>query len=429
MERLFLCGILGKTPGMKWTWSAYGERFSEPSGILKLMRDLGEAMASGDEDLCMLGGGNPAVIPEVVACFQQRWMEVGSDPGHLAAVLGKYDTAQGAPRFLDAMAAHLNDRFGWELTRENLVVTQGSQMACYHLFHLLAGPGKRILLPLSPEYIGYADQGHEPGLFRAAPGRMAMTGPHRFKYLLDPDALAPGDDIAAMAVSRPTNPTGNVLTDAEMQTLSDLAAAREIPLIIDNAYGEPFPGIVFRDIQPAWAPHHILLMSLSKLGLPGTRTGIVVAAPEVIRHLTALNAVSGLANGNIGQALVAPMLGAGTLEALCREVIRPYYATRSQRAAALWEAALGDTVPWMRHEAEGTMFHWLRFPELPVSTQELYEKLKARGVLVIPGHSFFYGLDQPAQEQYECIRVHTAMDTGQLERGIALIAETVKSLY
>lgn len=75
------------------------------------------------------------------------------------------------------------------------------------------------------------------------------------------------------------------------------------------------------------------------------------------------------------------------------------------------------------------MFHWLRFPGLPGGSRGLYERLKQRGVLVIPGDAFFYGLDEPAPEQHECIRVHTAMNAERLQQGIVLIADTLKTLY
>ena len=38
----------------------------------------------------------------------------------------------------------------------------------------------------------------------------------------------------------------------ELQHLSELAQERGIPLIVDNAYGQPFPNVVFRDVRPVW---------------------------------------------------------------------------------------------------------------------------------------------------------------------------------
>ena len=57
-----------------------------------------------------------------------------------------------------------------------------------------------------------------------------------------------------------------------------------IPLIIDGAYGLPFPNILFSEARPHWNENTILVLSLSKLGLPGVRTGIVVAREEIVRR-------------------------------------------------------------------------------------------------------------------------------------------------
>ena len=116
------------------------------------------------------------------------------------------------------------------------------------------------------------------------------------------------DDIAAICVSRPTNPTGNVLTDEEIARLSDLAKSHGIPLIIDNAYGAPFPNIIFTDAKPVWDEHIILTLSLSKIGLPGTRTGIVIANPKIAAAVASMSAIIGLANPNIGQAIAQPLV-------------------------------------------------------------------------------------------------------------------------
>ena len=63
-----------------------------------------------------------------------------------------------------------------------------------------------------------------------------------FKYHIDFNELTVDDSIGAICASRPTNPTGNVLTDQEIRHLDELARHHGIPLIIDNAYGNAVPG-------------------------------------------------------------------------------------------------------------------------------------------------------------------------------------------
>jgi valine--pyruvate aminotransferase len=86
-------------------------------------------------------------------------------------------------------------------------------------------------------------------------------------------------------------------------------------------------------------------------------------------------------------------------------------------------------VPYRIHKPEGAIFLWLWFDGLPISSQELYERLKRRGVLVVPGHNFFPGMDKAWRHQQECIRVSYAQDGGTVRKGIALIAEEVAKAY
>ena len=59
----------------------------------------------------------------------------------------------------------------------------------------------------------------------------------------------------------------------------------------------------------------------------------------------------------------------------------------------------------------------------------LYERLKQRGVLVVPGHHCFFGLDEDWPHRHECIRVSYVQDEAAVKRGIAIIAEEVKKAY
>ena len=110
-----------------------------------------------------------------------------------------------------------------------------------------SGRARRLLLPLAPEYIGYADLSVADGALTAHPASIDELGDGLFKYRLDFETLQVPDDVGAICVSRPTNPSGNVLTTSELQRLDALARKHAVPLIIDAAYGRPFPGIEFVD--------------------------------------------------------------------------------------------------------------------------------------------------------------------------------------
>ncbi len=420
--------------------SLFGTKLSARSGILELMDDLGEAMTSRP-DMIMMGGGNPAHIPAVQEIWRARLREMlGRDStAEFDRMLSNYDPPQGNPGFLSALADFLNATCGWNLTAKNIAITSGGQSAFFFLFNTLAGEfgdsqRRRILLPLVPEYIGYANQGIGGEVFRSRRPLIEEIDDHVFKYHVDFENLPVDSDTAAICVSRPTNPSGNVLTDAEIARLAALAEQRGLPLIIDNAYGAPFPGAIFGEATPLWNENIILTLSLSKLGLPGTRTGIVVAHEDIVSALASMTAIAGLSNNNIGQTLVRPMLENGELLRVSRELIRPFYRERSERTQEMIHEAMGAAgIPYRFHRSEGAFFIWLSFPGLPIPTRELYERLKARSVLVVPGEYFFFGLDEGDAEdwphQRECLRMTYSMPEETVRRGIAIIADEVRAIY
>jgi len=412
--------------------SKFGQKFTRKSGILQLMHDLGHAMA-GDEPMLMLGGGNPSHIPAVEARLRERMEQILATCDEFERVVGNYGPPQGMKQFLEALAGLLRHEYGWPIGPENIALTHGSQTAFFFLFNMLAGlfddgSTKKILLPLAPEYIGYADVGLTDDFFVASKPEFEFLGDQIFKYRVNFEAVSVTGDVGAICVSRPTNPTGNVITEAEINTLSDLARQHDIPLIIDNAYGIPFPNIIFTEVQPMWAEHIILCMSLSKLGLPGTRTGIVIANEQVIRAISGINAISSLAPSGVGASLVLDLINSGEIIQLSREVIRPYYQHRAEQAIAQLRTELPAEY-FHIHKPEGALFLWLWFKNLPITSQELYERLKARRVLVVPGHYFFPGLTEEWRHKHECIRVTYSQDEAVVREGLAIIAEEVKRAY
>ena len=412
--------------------SLFGQRYSGPSGTRQLMEDLGSAL-DGSRDVLMLGGGNPSHIPEVEALFRDRMRALVEDPRRFAHVIGDYDSPQGEKEFLDAIAALLRREYGWNLSRRNIALTNGSQSAFFLLFNMFGGPctggrRQRILLPMTPEYIGYADVGLSDGMFTSRRPAIEMLDGHLFKYHVDLGHLTIGEDIGAICVSRPTNPTGNVVSDSELAALSDLARRHDVPLIVDGAYGTPFPHIIFSDATPLWNEHVVLCLSLSKIGLPGLRTGIVIADEELIDALTGMNAVLNLATGSMGAALACDLVASGEILRVSREQVRPYYQRKAEQTLD-WLRQDLEGCPFRIHKPEGAIFLWLWFPDLPISSAELYSRLKDRGVIVLSGHHFFPGLEEDWQHRHECIRMTYAQDSDVVRRGVAIIAEEVKRAY
>ncbi|MBP2279711.1 valine--pyruvate aminotransferase [Psychrobacter sp. PL19] len=443
-------------------FSKFGQKFTQPTGISQLMDDLGDALKS-DQPVNMLGGGNPARIEAVNELFLQTYQALGSDgifdkkgsdkeaadgtASTAITSMSNYSNPQGDAAFIDALVGFFNRHYDWNLSADNIALTNGSQNAFFYLFNLFGGAftdeqnqsiDKSILLPLAPEYIGYSDV-HVDGQHFAAvlPHIDEVTHDGEagfFKYRVDFEALEnlPAlveGRIGAICCSRPTNPTGNVLTDEEMSRLADIAKRYEVPLIIDNAYGMPFPNIIYSDAHLNWDTNTILCFSLSKIGLPGVRTGIIVAAPEVISAVSSMNAVVNLAPTRFGAALATPLVKDDRIKQLSDEAIKPFYQQQANTAVRLLKEALGD-YPLSIHKPEGAIFLWLWFKDLPVTTLELYEILKEKGTLIVPSQYFFPGIDvDNYKHAHECIRMSIAADEQTLIDGIKVIGDVVRELY
>lgn len=412
--------------------SRLGHKMAGESGIVSLMDDLGEALSVNPE-MIFMGGGNPSRIPQLEEIFTEKLQKVLADETERHKLFGIYQSPQGDHQFLTAVATLLTDELNWPVSAKNIAVSNGSQSAFFNLFNMFGGRQedgsfKKIQLPLAPEYLGYGDVGVDDNMFTAAKPKIEELGDNLFKYRVDFDELNIGDDIGAICVSRPTNPTGNVLTDGEIKKLDGLAKDKGIPLIIDSAYGTPFPNMIFTEAEPHWNDNTVVVFSFSKLGLPGARTGIVVANEETIRAFTNTNTITSLASGTLGPSIGKQLFSDGSILSISNDIIRPYYKLARDKALDAVRQSFGD-LPYRVHKPEGAMFFWLWFKGLPISSEELYQRLKARGVLVVAGHHFFVGLDQDWDHKHECLRLTYSQSPDVVAKGVDIIAEEVRSIY
>ena len=414
-------------------YSKFGNKFTQYSGITQLMNDLGKANHSSDKNIVMLGGGNPALIPEAHEIFVNE-LKVLIDNNKVDQMLGHYDGPQGSEVFIQALVDMFNANYNWDLNKGNIAITNGSQASFFSLFNLFAGDmpdgsKKKVLLPLAPEYIGYADQGLSEDMLIAIKPEIHELNNQEFKYQINFDNLKKAlekEDIGVICVSRPTNPTGNVITDSELSQLDKIAQANNIPLIVDNAYGQPFPGAIYTNATLSWNENTILCMSLSKLGLPGIRTGIVIANHDTIEAMSRVSGILTLAPSSVGPSIVTRLVKNQEIMRLANNVIKPFYQAKADIAKAIFYEVFSEKNVKI-HKLEGAFFMWLWFPEIKITSEELYQKLKAKGVYIIPGHNFFIGMDDSWPHQHQCIRINYAKDEKTLRTGLQMICQEVFS--
>lgn len=410
--------------------SDLGKQLTQDSAIVSLMEDLGDAL-NVNPNLLFLGGGNPAKVDAFEQLMAEHLADISQNPDELHKLLGIYQSPRGSEKLIDALVEYFQTEMGWPVSADNIALSNGSQSAFFILINMLAGQAgdskKHFLFPLVPEYLGYSDQALADDYFKACKPLIEKQGDDLFKYHIDFANLHISDETAALCVSRPTNPTGNVVSDDELEQLTRLAKNHNIPLIIDCAYGAPFPNIVYQDVTCQWDEHRLYVFSLSKLGLPACRTGIVVGHPELISQFVKVNTIMSLANGNLGPELMSRLLANKQLNQVCNQHILPFYQRKRNHMLSCIRQYLTKNT-YRIHQPEGAFFLWLWFENLPISSTELYQLLKEKGVLVMDGEPFFFAVKDDWPHKHQCIRLSYCQSDEVISQAIEILANTLSEL-
>jgi len=152
----------------------------------------------------------------------------------IAAGVNQYPPGPGIPELRQAVAAHQARRYGIELDPDTQVlVTAGATEAMAATVLALTGPGDEVLT-LEPFYDAYA-------AVIALSGATHTTAPLRATpegFRLDEQALAAAftPRTRLVVVNTPHNPTGAVLTRAELELVGHLAREHDALVVTDEVY-------------------------------------------------------------------------------------------------------------------------------------------------------------------------------------------------
>ena len=190
----------------------------------------------------------------------------------------------GLPAVRRAIAARVGRRSGQPCAAENITVVPGTQGGLYCAIQCLAGPGDEVIVG-EPIYATYE------GVIGASGARMVAV-PLRPETGFHPDieafAAAVTPKTRVIWINSPHNPTGAVLTQAEIDGLAALCRRHDLWLLSDEVYED----LAFaRPHVSAWslpgmAERTVVVSSLSKShAIPGFRFGWVVGPPALSGHL------------------------------------------------------------------------------------------------------------------------------------------------
>ncbi|MCT7949858.1 valine--pyruvate transaminase [Ancylothrix sp. C2] len=415
--------------------SQFGEKMSNLTGVRAIMKDIIETLQAGKgQEFINLSAGNPVILPEVEQLWRDCTADLLASPEY-GEVVCRYGSSQGYQPLIDAVVKDFNRRYKLNLTSRNILITPGSQSLYFYAANAFGGYSKsgqlkQIVLPLSPDYTGYGGIGFVPeALVAYKPTLDINETAHSFKYRPDFSQLQINENTGCVLFSRPCNPTGNVISNEELQKIADLAAPYDVPVVVDSAYGPPFPALNFTEMQPIFGGNIIHGMSLSKAGLPGERIGIAIGDPDVIQVLESFQTNTCIHSPRYGQAIAARAIESGGLADISETVIRPYYKQKFTVVESTLDEAMPADLSWFLHRGEGAIFAWLWLKDLPISDWEFYQQLKTVRVIVVPGSTFFPGLNEEWEHKHQCIRISLTATDEEIETGMRRLAEVVQKVY
>lgn len=350
------------------------QRFMESASWIRRMFEQGAELKRqhGVENVFDFSLGNPDLEPP--PAFFETLQEVAAtrDGGW-----HRYMQNAGYPATRARIAQRIAAEHGVDPGEAGIVMTVGAAGALNVTFKSLLDPGNEVVVPspFFPEYRFYADN-HG--------GRLVLVKT-KDDFSLDLDAFAEvlHEDVRAVVVNSPNNPTGRVYSQDDLDALGALMAEKcpEATLISD----EPYRKIAYDDVQQGSVLKatkcSAIATSFSKdLGLAGERIGFLAVHPEhpqrqgFLAAAVFANRTLGFVNAPAFMQRVIAQLDDVTVD------LSEYAARRRIFLDGLREAGYECVTP------EGAFY---LFPKAPIEDDVAFIKaLLEERILSVPGTGF-----------------------------------------
>ncbi|MDR2054295.1 MAG: pyridoxal phosphate-dependent aminotransferase [Desulfovibrio sp.] len=225
----------------------------------------------------------------------------------------RYTAAPGIPELRKAVGGYFERQYGVPVPPESVIVSAGAKHAVFNLAQGLLNPGDEAIIP-APYWLSY------PPIVELAGGRAVtiLAGADR-GFKITPDMLEArrSSKTRLLVLNSPSNPTGVVYTQTELDALVNWAISHKIFVLSDEIYDQ----LVFDPAKAAsaigWFARYpdlvAVLNGVSKtFAMTGWRVGWLVGHPDLIKKLSALQGQSTSGICSIAQkaalaALTGPM--------------------------------------------------------------------------------------------------------------------------
>jgi aspartate aminotransferase len=237
------------------------------SDIVRIRNRVLEMKSRGERVLQLEGGEPFMTTPD----FVKQAMKDAIDANQT-----RYAPSSGIPPLVESIRLKIGERNRYQPATEQIIVVCGGAHGLFCAFQTTVDPGDEVMF-FSPYWTPIKDQVSYCGGIPVLIGWDETRDRNNVRDILEKRV---SDRTRVIYVNTPSNPTGNVLTRAQLQSIAEFAIAHDLVVISDEAYedlvydGEhvsmaSFPGMSGRTIS---------VYTLSKsFAMTGWRIGYVVA--------------------------------------------------------------------------------------------------------------------------------------------------------
>jgi aspartate/methionine/tyrosine aminotransferase len=220
----------------------------------------------------------------------------------------RYTPTPGLPELRQAIVDKTKRDSNYEITVDQVLVTNGGKQAVYQAFASILDPGDEVILP-APFWTTY------PEAIKLAGGKsVEVFADETQNYLVTVDQLeqARTGKTKALLFCSPSNPTGSVYTHEQVKAIGEWALKHNIWIIADEIYehllydGATAPSMPV--VVPGLADTTIILNGVAKTyAMTGWRVGWMIGPKDVIKAATNLQShlTSNVANVSQRAAIAA----------------------------------------------------------------------------------------------------------------------------
>ena len=298
------------------------------------------------------------------------------------------------------------ERAPGEHTADSVCVTVGANGALLGSMLASVDAGDEVLVP-NP---GFPTYEAITSLAGAHPVRYPMSADDGFCFSAAALETVITGKTRAIVINSPSNPTGRIIPESELESLALLADTHDLVVISDEVYREfhyrvPCPS--FLDVSD----RGLVINSLSKTeAMTGWRIGWVVGPPEFIGAITAVNQHSVTCAPALSQRAALRALGDGADERAAGT--RADFDRRRRLMLDTIDAQLG--LP--RVEPDGAFFVLLEAAPGGDSLEMTLDILEKTNVITVPGVAF-------GQEASRFLRLSFAATEVDIVEGLRRLAD------